>query len=540
MTAAERRPHDPSGIAPAPARSPLSAFGPADDRARLRLAAPLLVALVAMLVYANAVGNGFALDDGGVIARNALVKHPSGFWRAFVTPYWPPPLPGGQYRPLGIVSFTLDWLAGGGSPHWFHFVNLLWHAAAAVAVWFLAAELLAPAGALAAALLFAVHPVHTEAVANVIGRLEPMAALFIVAALLAHRRRSWWAPALFALGLLCKENAIVFLGLAVAADLLVAPREPEEESRRRVPARTASRAALAPLRERWRLYAVYAGIVAMYGAALVSLFHGQEFAVVAPTFAGATTGQRLLTVATIIPHYARLLLFPASLSGDYLPQVIPLATSLTTAGVLGLLLVAALAAGIARAWRPAPELAFALLWVPIAISPVSNVLFPSGVSLAERTLYLPSVGACIALGWVVQRVALRAATPAPVLAALAAVLFLGAVRTWTRNPVWHDDKTYVLTHLRDHPESYRAHLIAGRVLLAAGHPADAGRQFEEARRLFKRDANAYYESAVVAALSGDFAAADAMLDTAAAVMPGAAVVHMAQADVRLRLRDYEG
>ena len=117
------------------------------DRARIRRLCLVAVAVTAALVYANAVQNGFVLDDGGILLSNPLVVSPATSWRAFGLPYWPESLGGGQYRPLGIVSFALDWFLSGGNPHWFHLVNLLWHVAATVAVWFLAAELLAPVAA---------------------------------------------------------------------------------------------------------------------------------------------------------------------------------------------------------------------------------------------------------------------------------------------------------------------------------------------------------------------------------------------------------
>jgi hypothetical protein len=219
-------------------------------------------------------------------------------------------------------------------------------------------------------------------------------------------------------------------------------------------------------------------------------------------------------VATIVPHYVRLLLFPAALSADYYPQVITLATRVTPLVLLGGAMIVALAAGIRRAWRPAPELALALLWVPIALAPVSNVFFPS-VALAERTLYLPSVGACLALGWALQRAALRAHAPALIAAGVA--LFLATARTWTRTPAWRSDKTYVLTLLRDRPESYRGHLVAGRVLAATGNLPAAAREYEVARRLWTKDAALYVEGSAVVAALGDQARAAALLDSARAL-----------------------
>ena len=176
----------------------------------------LAVALCAVVVYLGALWNKFALDDVPIIALNPLVVQPSGIWRAFIAPYWSADFGGHMYRPLVIASFALDALVDGTA--WFHAVNLVWHAGAAVAVAALARRWLDTAGALVAGLLFAVHPVHVEAVANVVGRAELMATLFTVLAVyaaLAGRHPAWSAAAL-GFGLLSKENAAVAPALATA------------------------------------------------------------------------------------------------------------------------------------------------------------------------------------------------------------------------------------------------------------------------------------------------------------------------------------
>jgi Tfp pilus assembly protein PilF len=472
-----------------------------------------------MLVYANALANGFVLDDQGVIRENPLVMSLDGVWRAFARPYWPEALGGYQYRPLAIAGFTVDWAVSGGSPAWFHAVNMLWHAAATVAVWYLAIAILAPAGALAAALLFALHPVHVEAVANVVGRLECMAAVFTIVALLAHRRRSLAAIPLFALGLLAKENAIVFLGLAGAHDVLVAGAW-----------RTA-------LRDRRALYALYGAIVVLYAGLLAYLFRDGGFTTPSLTFDGAGTWQRLLTVATVVPRYVMLLLLPTHLSADYQPGVIqPVTSPLDPLVLLGVLLSATLAVAIGRAWRRSPELAFALVWVPITLAPVSNVVFVSGVTLAERTLYLPSVGAVLLLGWLIQHLALRHVRP--VLAAGALLLAFYAARTWARTPAWRDNKTFLVTLLRDHPESYRAHSAAAKVYASLGQLDAASRELATARHLFPRDPGNYTTGAEVAMERGDYAAAALLLDSAIVLRPRLAKVHLRRADARYLMGDF--
>ncbi len=455
------------------------------------------LALFAAIVFGNALSNGFVLDDRGILLGNPLVQQLAESWRAFTLPYWPEALGGGQYRPLGILGFALDWRLSGGDPAWFHAVNVAWHALATVLVWRLARELMSSSAAIVCAALFAVHPVHVEAVANVVGRLELMAAVFTLGALLAHRAGSLLAIPLFALGLLSKENAIVAIALIVVNDVLLRPQTSD-------------------LRHRRRLYLGYFIVVAAYLVTLAVTFNDRPFRVMTGTLADTSLVDRLWTVATVIPHYVRLLLAPASLSADYEAQVIPAANGMTAAGAIGLLLVASYVLAVVAAWRKHRPLAFALTWIGIAIAPVANIFFVSGVTLAERSLYLPSVAAMLALGFAID--ALRTQRRALALAAAVSLLLAGAARTWTRTPVWRDDRAYVITLLSDHPESYRAHWVAGRVHRAAARPLDAAREYALARRLFAGDHRVYTESADLAAALGATSAAAALRDSAAALV----------------------
>jgi hypothetical protein len=459
---------------------------------RLALASSLVLAMV---VYVNALANGFVLDDGGVIVQNPLVTS-SAPWRAFALPYWPDALGGGQYRPLGILSFVLDWRVSGGDPRWFHAMNVLWHAAATLLVGWLAAELLAPVAAGIGALLFAVHPVHVEAVSNVVGRLEPMAAVFVLAALIAHRRSSLAAPAFFALALIAKESAVVLLALVAANDMLL-----ERDWR------------LAFRSRRW-LYAGYGGVVLTYAATLAAVFHDRAFRVPARALAGADFVQRLDIVGRVVPHYVRLLIAPAELSASYAPNVISPdpGVSIGTAAGFAILALFGIVLAVVLRHRRWPVMAFSLIWIPVALAPVSNVLFSSGVVLAERTLYLASIGVCIAAGAVAERFLVRRWSM--VAAATASVVVAFGIRTWTRTPVWRDDRTYLLTLLSDHPESYEAHLAAGRALKGASSLERADRELIIARQLFPRDSTVFREAADVAERRRLPAVAAALRDSA--------------------------
>src|SRR5579885_3050809 len=371
------------------------------------------VAACAIAVHLGALANGWALDDVPIVALNPLVAHASGIWRAFAAPYWPPDFGGHMYRPLVIAGFALDRLVDGTA--WFHAVNLLWHAAAAVAVAALALRWTDGTGALVAGLLFAVHPVHVEAVANVVGRAEPMAALFTVLAVyaaLAGKPAAWSAGA-FALGLLSKENAAVTPALVVWAWLLGLDRP----DRRRMLA----------------LLASWAAVGAAYGVARALVRH--PFAAnmsVAPMFLGASPVAVRLTAVAALADVARLLVFPLTLRVDYSPDERTLVTSpLDPRFALGLACLLLWAALLVLAWKRGRKLeAFGLGWIGIALLPVSNLLFPAGFYLAERTLYLPSAGVALAAGAALARLPRERLRPV-----VAAVVVLAGARTAARVPV---------------------------------------------------------------------------------------------------------
>ena len=184
---------------------------------------------------------------------------------------------------------------------------------------------------------------------------------------------------------------------------------------------------------------------------------------------------RIWTVISIWPHYFRLLFFPLDLSSDYAPAVIPLAFDWTRSGVLGALLVLGTLGLALRLWgtqnlgadRAPPRLfSFGVVWLVITLSPVSNVLFLSGVLLAERTFYLPSLGFVALLAWGGAELYQERRRVAQ--GALILTLALMSLRTVTRNAAWRDNVAVFNTLVVEHPESGRAQWIIGDNRHAAG------------------------------------------------------------------------
>lgn len=449
------------------------------------------VVLTAALVYAGALSNGFVLDDRGIVVDNPMLRDPGVVWRAFLSPYWPPAIGAGQYRPLGILSFAADLAAAGLSPRWFHAVNVLWHAAATALVYALARRLLLPIGAFIGAMVFAVHPVHVEAVANVVGRLELMAATFGLATILLHLKGSPWAVVTFAGALFSKEHAVVVPVLALLTD--------------RVSGNTTSRR---------RSWIGYACVAVVWAACMLLTFRDTSFATVSAVYQDTSVGSRLLTVLSVIPHYARLLFAPTWLSADYEPGVLQPVHFPDLGVLLGLLLLVLCAALAWRSARRQPVLPFALAWIVVCIAPVSNVLVLTGVALAERTLYLPSVGAALMVGAAAQRLATRRLV---LTAAAAMVLTLLVVRTVTRVPVWRDARSFAIALVTEQPRSYRGHWVAGRALRAGGNVDGAWREYRLARTIYPHDASLLREAAALEEHLGRSATARALRDSAGVV-----------------------
>src|SRR5436309_13108343 len=129
---------------------------------------PLLIAAIAVCVHAGGLRNGFTFDDPYIVVENPLVSGPGGPWPIFASHYWAGHDPEGDlYRPVTVLSYWLNHRLGGAAPWSYHLVNCLLHGTVTALVYALFRRLTGTTAAAAAgALLFASHPVHTEAVAS--------------------------------------------------------------------------------------------------------------------------------------------------------------------------------------------------------------------------------------------------------------------------------------------------------------------------------------------------------------------------------------
>jgi hypothetical protein len=374
-----------------------------------------------------------------------------------------------------------------------HAVNLLWHGGASVAVAALLLRLTdSERGALLGGVIFAVHPLHVEAVANIVGRAELMAALFTVLSVYAALQgdRLWWSLGALVLGLLSKETAATVPALVVWGWMLGIGR---------------------PERRRMIAYAAGWGVVAVaYLAVRWTILHPYaRMEHLAAVFIGASPLSVRLTTIAAFTDIVRLLVFPLVLRVDYSPAERTLVTSFFDGRfVAGVLCFAVWAGLLVLAWRRGRRVeAFGLGWIAIAFLPVANLFFPTGVLVAERTLYLPSVGLALAAGAWLRHIPTRWYR-----VALASVALLGGIRTFLRVPVWRNSRTVARSVLEDSPNSFSGPARMIGIYLAEHRPQEALAAFRDATAIFDRVPPVFLQGADAAFAVGQPRLADSLLD----------------------------
>jgi len=400
------------------------------------------LALAATLPFLRGLGADFAFDDASAITDNAVVRGDVPLIEAFARDMWGRSAAHshGSYRPLTVLSFVADRWLGDHRPWSFHLTNILLHAATTLVLFLvLARETSNRTLAAIAGLLFAVHAVHTENVYAIVARGDVLATLLGLCAWRAWQERGAVAAlaggsALF-LALLSKEVAISFLAV-------LAWRTWRDRGALR-PVLTRLGSAAAGL----SAYLVLRTIV--FGVAVAPVGYQSN------PLALSGLVERVLTAGALLSRALGLLLAPAVLSAAYsFAEIEPAADPLRADVLLGLTLWILLPAATLLLRRSRPGVALGIALFLVAWIPVGNLLVLIPAIFAERLLYLPSVGFCLALAAVGQAGAPRWPRAAPIV--LAALCVLHAGRSWVRAGDWQDQRALFEATVRTAPGSARA------------------------------------------------------------------------------------
>lgn len=451
--------------------------------------------LALLLTFWNAPPSEFVYDNAAIVRDHPLVVGSAPPWRAFVQTYWGDAHGGGLYRPLTILTYVAErrWL--GVEAAWPHaVVNVALHGLAVLLLHQLArvwtgSRIAAPT----AAALFAVHPIASEAVANLVGRADLLAVAAVFAALLCWERGlSGWGPRWLAAallvwvaGLLSKESAVCFPAIAYVRHLWLLHEErgaggAQSWSPRRL---------VEPLSRHLAVYLLLLSIGLAWFAVRQVVISGTlplgEVGTDNPMIL-ASPLERVMTAVYLWGLALRLVVLPIWMSADYSPWAIPLVESVADPRLMFAIAAIGLSGVLMLVlWRRRSAAFLGFAFFALAFLPVSNLVVLIGTIMAERLLYLPMAGVALSAGAGVAW-ACRAATALPkrqarawkasVTVALAGALVLLAVRTHQRNAAWEDTLAFWTQATRDAPGSWRAWSnlapeLAKRARSAAGHDA---------------------------------------------------------------------
>jgi protein O-mannosyl-transferase len=437
----------------------------------------VIIAVVALVFYLNTISNDYALDDTLVINQNEYVlegvagitdiltkdAYDSYFRQIKSTD----PVSGGRYRPLSMVTFAIEQQFFGAIPkdkvdsviqhgisyesdqpyeqhflhdmHIRHLMNVLWFTLSVVVVLYFLRYVVFkdnPVAAFIAALLFTIHPIHTEVVANVKSRDEILSLLFICLTFIfafryREERKKWlFGAALLScfLALLAKEYAITLVVLMPLAFCLFDRQSLQKSILASLP---------------------YVGVVVVYGLIRLQMMHQSagyaEADILTNPYAYAVGTEKIATEIATSLNYLKLLIFPHPLSSDYSYNQIPYKDFSNPWVWLSLAVHAGLVYGFFYFFKRRNVLAFAIAFYLLNLLLVNNVLFDIGATMGERLTYHSSVGFVIALAYLLYhgmaRIKPESVGKLSVAGLLVVLAVLCGFKTIERNAEWKNDYT---------------------------------------------------------------------------------------------------
>ena len=468
-------------------KKPRDSKAPVSGRAS-KIELCLLIALAA-LPYLSVVDGPFVYDDTAYVVDNYQVTQPGYALQSLTTSYPPGRESQGLYRPLVTLSYALDHLIAGLNPMMFHLTNILLHVAATLAAFFLLRAWI-PSIALQAAILFAVHPVHSEAVSWIVGRAELLCGLLMFLAIRFATNRLPLAMVLLLLALMSKEMAITTPFLAVLPVVFL--NKPQRAGR--------------------MAFLGLMAVLLMYLGIRATILGGLTPEGTQQLLGDANFFERIPAMFVVLTEYLRLSFAPISMSIDYAWTTVP-SWSMPSAWI-GLLLFVALATASWRLRKRAPWLPVAFAWFVIALIPVSH-FFPIGASYAERFLYIPSLGICLAIAALLSQIPSRRVATA----ILVVLVVVSCVRIVFRNQDWRDEERFYQVSIAASPDNATLRNNLGRLYADRKNFDAATRLFEEAVTLSGENAPALSNLGIMRAEQGRVPEAQKLMEKSIRVDP---------------------
>jgi len=460
----------------------------------LFFAISLLIGFPAIL-YIGSLSGGFVWDDDSFITHNEWIKDTGNAGIFFTPQYWAHHHPGakGRYRPLRTLSFMANYYLGELNPYGYHLLNLIVHIFNALLV-FLAARMIIGNhwGALGAGLLFAAHPVNTEAVAWIKNRAELFALFFVLLSYLLIIKSEYNGNRRLSRGLLYAVSLLTYL-LALMS----------KETALTLPLLLVCHGALFPapaVRKSLFLKTVPFWIITICFLAFVVRGSGGENSSLKDS--PATVVIHLYIIGKTYCTYLTSLFFPINLHADRslpFPPTAPVAALAVMGAFLVLIFVV-----MRRQMRSSPAGVFSVSWILITLIPSANLILISGRLVAEQRLYIPSVGLALLTGLLFppleRKIPLKLLRqPIPLLKT--AFFFLIALcfslLTWHRIPVWHDGISLWEDSVKRNPTNDRSHYNLGLMYQDQGDLEAALREFSTVAQMNPASSEAHNSLGVV-------------------------------------------
>lgn len=438
----------------------------------------LFIALLSILLYVNTLSFKYALDDGLLITDNALTKKglkgipqiltKDSFYGVFGENS-KTLVEGGRYRPLSQIVFAIEYQFFGLSPFVGHLINIILYSLLCVLLiktlkrlfneskdiqWYRSVAFLA-------ALVFTVHPLHTEVVANIKGSDELFSLIFSILTLYfsvkyVQDNKTVQLIAVFSffmLGLLSKESSVTFLAAIPLTLFVFTDANFKKHIRLAIPL----------------LSAIAIFIIIRF--TVIGLGGGSKTAndLMNNPFTGTDMISRFATTMLTWGKYLILLFFPQPLTHDYYPKQIPIIGITDLRAILPLLIYSALGIfAIIKIFKK-NIIAYGILFFFMTFSISSNIAFNIGTFMNERFMFVPSIGFALIIAYLLTKsdklIKKEKDHKTAVTIFIIIVCFLFSIKTFTRNFAWKDSYTLFTTDVQTSANSAKCNVAAGEVII---------------------------------------------------------------------------
>lgn len=472
----------------------------------------ILLAAIALsfLIYGNSIRGNFVFDDMVVVQERPDLKNLGNFFSLFVSPYHPINPQSSLFRPLTTASYMLNYAVLGNSPAGFHVVNIILHGLCSFLAFMLVLKLSGSRRlAYFSVILFLTHPLHTEAVASIVGRAELLAFFWgMLAILLFIKNRPFLSVGFFFLAILSKEVAFGLLPVMFLIDWFWRGVNFKLVVKKIV----------------WYLIPTGAYLLLRYFALGTNIFSNTITNYAENPLKFLPWPERIATAFKVLALYLYKLIWPVKLSADYSYNAIGLVKNIFVSpmALLGLAVLALLIfiSFYPRTRKSIVGLAAALFLGPFLI--FGNILIPVGTIMAERLMYLSSLGFMVFLALILVRLGERSVFLKKLSVFLVVIIsLLFSARTIARNEDWLTNWSIFSASAKTSPESALSRYSLVSIYITEGRWAEAENELKIAQNIYYDYSYGLNLAGIIADHKKDFVLAEKLYKRSIEINKGA-------------------